>query len=62
MFCDTTQVKLGEVTVNVRRLTLAEIKKARVSFQSGADAIDDSYEKLLHEHVTLEDGTKLDPS
>lgn len=62
MFCDSVKVKLGDVTVNVRRLTVAEIKSARIAFLSGKEAIDDSYDKLLRDHVTLEDGSALDPS
>lgn len=62
MFCDSVKVKLGDTTVTVRRLTVAEIKTARCDFLSGKDAIDESYDKLLREHVTLEDGSALDPS
>lgn len=62
MFCDSVKVKLGDVTVNVRRLTVAEIKSARIAFLSGEIAVDESYDRLLREHVTLEDGSALDPS
>lgn len=61
MFCDSVKVKLGDTTVNVKRLTVAEIKSARCDFMSGK-AIDESYDTLLREHVTLEDGSALDPS
>lgn len=62
MFCDSVKIQLGDTTVNVRRLTVAEIKSARLAFSSGKDAVDESYDKLLREHVTLEDGSMLDPS
>lgn len=62
MFCDSVKVKLGDVTLNVRRLTVAEIKAARLQYQAGEKAIDESYTRLLEEHVTLEDGSALDPS
>ena len=29
---------------------------------AGKEAVDESYDKLLREHVTLEDGSPLDPS
>lgn len=61
MFCDEAKVKLGDVSLNVRRLTLAELKAAHLSFRAGY-ALDEGCEKLLREHVTLEDGTPLDPS
>lgn len=62
MFCDTAKVKVGDVTVNVRRLTVAEIKAARLAFQGGKDALDEQYTKMLLDHVTLEDGSAIDPS
>lgn len=61
-FCDKTSVKLGEVTVVVRRLTVAEIRAARVAFHSGSECLDEEYDRLLREHVTLEDGSPIDPS
>lgn len=62
MFCDSVKVQLGDTTVNVRRLTVAEIKSTRIAFLDGKEAIDESYDKLLRTHVTLEDGQPLDPS
>ena len=62
MFCDRTTLRLGEVTVKIRRLTVAEIRAARVSFQGGRELADDEYDKLIREHVTLQSGDPVDPA
>ena len=51
----------GGVAVKVRRLTLKEIRAARVSFQAGKDLLDPEYDALVREHVTRDDGQPLDP-
>lgn len=63
MFCDEVDISLGGVKLKVRRLTVAEIRQARLAWQTGAEtAIDEAYTKLLESHVTLDDGSKLDPT
>ena len=48
MFCDETTLKLGDVTLKVRRLTVAEIRAARVRWQGGKELIDDaSFDKVV---------------
>ena len=54
-------VRLSGCTVKVRRLTLKEIRAARVSFQAGKDLLDPEYDALVREHVTTEAGDPLDP-
>lgn len=61
MFCDEAKVKLGDVTLIVRRLTVSELKSARLSFRAGG-AVDDEYSELLKSHVRMEDGSDFDPS
>lgn len=59
---DIAKVKLNATTtVVVKRLTIAEIREAAKLFASNSSAADGSYDKLLREHVHLEDGSKLDP-
>lgn len=55
---DITNVKLNGTTVIVKRLTIAELKKAAKKFSSTEDG---SYDDLLRSHVKLEDGSPLDP-
>ncbi len=62
MFCDETTLKLGDVTLKVRRLTVAEIRAARVRWQGGKELIDDEYDTIIREHVKKEDGSDIDPS
>ena len=62
MFCDETTLKLGDVTLTVRRLTVAEIRSARVRWQGGKELIDDEYDTIIREHVKKEDGSDIDPS
>lgn len=62
MFCDEAIVDLGGVKLKVRRLTISEIREARLAWQTGVEtAIDESYTKLLESHVQLADGSKFDP-
>ena len=63
MFCDETTVRFGDVALKVRRLTVAEIRSARVAFQGGKGCLDEEYDRLLREHVTKADtGEPIDPS
>lgn len=62
MFCDEVSIKVDGVPLKVRRMTVAEIRKARIAYQSGDDiAIDKTYTDLLKTHVTTEDGSEFDP-
>lgn len=62
MFADRTKLTLGGVTVNVKRLTLGEIREDRELLQGGDfAALDERRTKMLAEHVTLEDGSPLKP-
>lgn len=61
MFTDTTTLHLGETTLKIRRLTLAEIRQARVDWQSGKECLDEECVRLVKSHVTLADGSPLDP-
>ena len=47
MFCDQTTLRLGDVTLKVRRLTVAEIRAARVRWQGGKELIDDEYDAIV---------------
>ena len=60
MFCDSTTVKLGDTLVKIKRLTVAELKQARINYQEKCTGADDEYERLLKTHCTLEDGSKID--
>ena len=62
MFCDETTLKLGDVTLKVRRLTVAEIRAARVRWQGGKELIDDEYDDIIRKHVRKDDGSEIDPS
>ena len=62
MFCDETTLKLGDVTLKVRRLTVAEIRNARVRWQGGKELIDDEYDEIIRKHVRKDDGSEIDPS
>ena len=60
MFCDTIKVKLGDETVTVKRLTVAELRKSREIFATGKECIDEAYTRLVAEHCTTADGKPLD--
>ena len=62
MFCDESTLKLGDVTLKVRRLTVAEIRAARVRWQGGKELIDDEYDDIIRKHVRKDDGSEIDPS
>ncbi len=62
MFTDVATVRLGEVSVKVRRLTIKEIREAGLSFKGGKECLGDECERLIKDHVTLADGSDFDPS
>ena len=53
MFTDFTTLRVGDVTVKVRRLTLREIREARSDFSEGKDAFGDEAVKLVQSHCTI---------
>ena len=59
-FADYFTLKLGEVTVKGRRLSLKEIQTARAGSDGGFPGVEKCVE-LIQSHVTLEDGEKFDP-
>lgn len=59
MFCDTATVKIGDVTVKVKRLTVAELRKSREIFAEGKECLDEAYTRLIAEHCTLKDGAPV---
>ena len=60
MFADHFTLKLGDVTVKGRRLTLKEIQENHAALLGGTlDAV--KCVELIADHVTLEDGDKFDP-
>lgn len=61
MFTDKAIVKLGDTTVVVTRLTLKEIRAERLAFRAGEVNLDESYDKIIKEHVKTEDGKAIDP-
>ena len=56
MFCDKTQVKIGDETITVRRLTVKELRESREIFAEGKECLDEAYAKLIAEHCTTADG------
>ena len=60
MFCDSVEVKLGDATVKVKRLTVAELRKSREIFAEGRECLDEAYTKLISEHCTTADGQPVD--
>lgn len=61
-FTDEITLRIGGTSFKVRRLTIAEIRQARVDWQGGKECMDEEYERLVQSHVTLADGKKFDPS
>lgn len=53
MFTDVSTLRVGDVSIKVRRLTLREIREARSDFSSGKDAFGDEAVKLVREHCTI---------
>ena len=59
-FADYFSLKLGEVTVKGRRLTLKEIQQSCAGSSTGLPDAEKCVE-LISSHVTLDDGDKFDP-
>lgn len=60
MFTEFFTLKLGDVTVKGRRLTLKEIREKRTDLLGSRLDVDKCVE-LISSHVTLDDGNKFDP-
>ena len=60
MFADYFTLKLGDVTVKGRRLTLREIQESRADLLGGRLDVEKCV-ALIAGHVTLADGDKFDP-
>lgn len=60
MFCDYANVKIGDETVTVKRLTVSELRKSREIFAQGRECLDEAYTKLIAEHCTTSDGKAVD--
>lgn len=59
-FADTFTLKVGEVKVKGRRLTLKELEANHAGYIDGSLSAEKCVE-LIRSHVTLEDGEKFDP-
>ena len=62
MFCDCVNVKIGDETVKVKRLTVSELRKSREIFAQGKECLDESYSRMIAEHCTTSDGKPVDAS
>jgi len=60
MFTEFFTLKLGDVTVKGRRLTLKEIREKRADLLGSRLDVDKCVE-LISSHVTLDNGDKFDP-
>lgn len=60
MFADYFTIKVGDVTLKGRRLTLKEIHAHYAEVLCGQLSAERSVE-MIREHVTLVDGTPIDP-
>lgn len=60
MFCDYANVDLGGISVKVKRLTVAEIRRSREIFATGKECLDEAYTRMIAEHCTLPDGKPVD--
>lgn len=60
MFADYFTLKLGDVTVKGRRLTLKELRGNVQDYTAGTLDVEKCVE-LIRGHVTLEGGDKFDP-
>lgn len=60
MFADYFTLKLGNVTVKGRRLTLKELKSNVADYTGGTLDVEKCVE-LIKSHVTLENGDRFDP-
>ena len=60
MFADFFTLKIGDVTVKGRRLTLKEIQASRADLLGARLDVEKCVE-LIRSHVTLESGDRFDP-
>lgn len=60
MFCDETKLTLGGQTVNVRRLTIGEIRKANLDFGGAGVPFDEKLDEIVKTHVATAEGKPLD--
>lgn len=60
MFADYFTLKLGNVTVKGRRLTLKELKPSVADLKGGTLDVEKCVE-LIKSHVVLENGNRFDP-
>ena len=60
MFCDHVSVKIGDETVQVKRLTVGELRKSREIFATGKECLDEAYTRMIADHCTTSDGRPLD--
>lgn len=60
MFCDQVQVDLGGVKVDVRRMTVKELRESREIFAEGKECLDEAYTRLIAEHCKTSDGKPID--
>ena len=60
MFADFFTLKLGDVTVKGRRLSLKEIQASRADLLGGTLDVEKCV-ALIADHVKLESGDKFDP-
>ena len=60
MFADYFTLKLGDVTLKGRRLSLKEIQESRADLMGGTLNVERCV-KLIEDHVRLDSGDKFDP-
>lgn len=60
MFADVFRLKLGDVAVKGRRLTIKELRENWSALMEGRLDIEAAL-RIVREHVTLENGKKFDP-
>lgn len=60
-FSDIVTLKLGDVQLKVKRLTLKEIKETHALFSASGATFDDDCQNLIRSHVTDLDGKAIDP-
>ena len=61
MFCDVAQVKIGDETITVQRLTIRELRDNRQIFAEGKECLEEAYTRLIKDHCTHADGKPVDP-
>jgi hypothetical protein len=59
MFCDVVQLKLGDQTAKIRRLTIGEIRSGKYEVGDGVP-FGDKLDDVIRSHVTTADGKPLD--